>query len=171
MPLVLQTYHDRPGASAMAKLLKSATRPFGRAKYLVTDQGGEFKGSIFRKTAARLGILQRFGTKGRIFATARLERFWRTLTEMASLKILQPLTIDDLERRLEATLTGYLCFRPHQGLGGATPAEAFLGVEAASQKAASPPRARKAEGPQETPFTIGFLDPDTRAFPILNKAA
>jgi len=52
-----------------------------------------------------------------------------------------------------------------------TPAEAFLAVEAASQKAVSPPRARKAEGPQETAFTIGFLDPDTRAFPILNKAA
>ena len=134
VPLVLQAYHDRPGASAMAKLLKSATRAFGRAKYLVTDQGGEFKGSIFRKSAARLGIFQ-------------------------------PLTIDDLERRLEATLTEYLCFRPHQGLEGATPAEAFLGVEAASQKAVSPPRARNAEGPQETPFTIGFLDPDTRAFP------
>jgi hypothetical protein len=123
VPLVLQTYHAKPGGSAMAKLLKSATRVFGRAKYLITDQGGEFKGSVFRKTAARLGTIQRFGTRDRIFATARLERFWRTVKELAHLKILQPLTIDALEHRLEVTLTYYLCLRPHQGLEGATPAD------------------------------------------------
>jgi transposase InsO family protein len=171
VPLVLQTYHAKPSASAMARLLKSAAKAFGKAKYLITDQGGEFTGSIFRKTAGRLGIRHRFGTKDMIFATARLERFWRTPKDTASLKTLQPLTIDDLERRLETTLTYYLCLRPHQGLEGATPAEAFLGIEAVSQKAVSPPRARSGERPQETPFTIGVLYPDGRAFPILKKTA
>jgi transposase InsO family protein len=170
VPLVLQTFDTKPGASAMARLLKTAARAFGKAKYLITDQGKEFSGGVFRKTAARRGIVHRFGTVGRIFATARLERFWRTLKHTANVKYDQPLNAADLERRLETALTYYLCFRPHQGLQGATPAEAFLGVEPACTKATSPPRGRTGEGRQQPPFEIGFLDPDRRALPILKAA-
>jgi transposase InsO family protein len=170
VPLVLQTFEAKPGASAMARLLRTAVKAFGKAKYVITDQGGEFKGAVFRKTAARLGIVHRFGTVGRIFATARLERFWRTLKQTANLKNDQPLTVYDLERRLETALAYYLCFRPHQGLHGATPAEAFLGIEPSCTKATSPPRGRPGEGPQEAPFVIGFLDPDKCALPILKAA-
>ena len=46
-----QTFDTKPGASSMARLLKTAVRAFG-AKYVITDQGGEFKGRIFRKAAA-----------------------------------------------------------------------------------------------------------------------
>jgi transposase InsO family protein len=171
VPLTLQTYDRKPGAASMARLLKSAARSFGRAKYVITDQGGEFKGSVFRKAAARLGIQHRFGTRDRLFATARLERFWRTLKEAARLRTLQPLTLGDLEQRLETTLTHYLCFRPHQALDGATPAEVFLGTEPLCRAASSPPRGRRGEGPRRTPFTVGFLDPDRRMFPMLRKAA
>jgi len=170
-PLALQTFDTRPGASAMARLLKTAVRTFGKAKYVITDQGGEFKGRIFRKTAARLGIRQRFGTVDRIFATARLERFWRTLKEIGRLKVEQPLILEDLERSLELALTYYLCFRPHQGLHGSTPGEAFLGTEPACHTAISPPRGRRGEGEKDAPFTIGFLDPGNRDLPILKKIA
>jgi len=171
VPLVLQAFDAKPNASAMARLLKSARRAFGPARYVITDQGGEFMGHIFLKTAARLAIQHRFGTKDRIFATARLERFWRTLKDAASLRILPPLTIHDLERRLETTLTHYLCFRPHQALHGATPAEAFFGADPVCKEAVSPPRAPRGEGPQQPPFSIDFLDPETRSFPILKSAA
>jgi transposase InsO family protein len=170
VPLVLKTFDTKPGASAMARLLRTAVKAFGKAKYVITDQGGEFTGAVFRKTAARLGIVHRFGTVGRIFATARLERFWRTLKLTAKLKYDQPLTVADLEGRLETALNYYLCFRPHQGLHGATPAEAFLGIVPSCAKAISPPRGRPGEGPQEAPFPIGFLDPDKRALPILRAA-
>ncbi len=170
VPLVLQTFETKPGASAMARLLRTTVKAFGTAKYVITDQGGEFSGAVFRKTAVRLGIAHRFGTVGRIFATARLERFWRTLKQTANLRYDQPLTVADLERRLETALIYYLCFRPHQGLQGATPAEGFLGIEPSSTKASSPPRGRTGEGPQEPPFAIGFLDPDKRALPILKAA-
>ncbi len=166
-PLIVQSYHGEVGGSAMAKLLTTAIRAFGRAKYVVTDQGGEFTGKIFRKTAARLGIVHRFGTKDRIFATARLERFWRTLKELSSVKADQPLNLDDLERRLALPLAHYLCFRPHQGLHGATPAEVFLGRDPANKHAVAPPRGRAGEGPQQPAFEVRFLDPDQRTFPIL----
>jgi len=154
----------------MARLLKTAARSFGAARYLITDQGGEFTGRLFRKTATRLGIRQRFGTVGNLFATARLERFWRTLKDTASLRLQPPLTLEDLERRLQTTLAHYLLHRPHQGLRGATPAEAFLGIEPTCRGAQSPPRGRPSESAAELPFTVTFLDPERRALPVLLAA-
>jgi hypothetical protein len=81
------------------------------------------------------------------------------------------LILEDLERRLELALTYYLCFRPHQGLHGSTPGEAFLGTEPARHTAISPPRGRRGEGEKDAPFTIGFLDPGNRDLPILKKTA
>lgn len=63
----------------MAPLLKATAKTFGSPKYLPTDQGSEFTGRVFRKATARLGADHRFGSVQNIFATARLERFWRTL--------------------------------------------------------------------------------------------
>jgi hypothetical protein len=94
-----------------------------------------------------------------------------TLKNTASLRLQPPLTLGDLERRLETTLAYYLCFRPHQGLRGATPAEALLGVEPACRGAKSPPRGRLGEGGADLSFTVGFLDRDRRALPVLLAAA
>jgi transposase InsO family protein len=77
-PLAISTHEHKPGASAMARLLRMAARTFGSPKYLITDQGREFTGKVFAKAVARLGIVQRFGSTQNIFATARIERFWRT---------------------------------------------------------------------------------------------
>jgi transposase InsO family protein len=170
VPLAVHTFGGKPGAAAMARLLKATAKSFSQPKYVITDRGGEFTGEVFSKAAGRLGIVQRFASTESIFATARLERFWRTLKDAASLRLRPPLTIEDLERRLEMTLTHYVLFRPHQGLQGATPAETFLGREPARRRAASPPRGRPGEGPLEAPFAIDFLDRDSQAFPFLTAA-
>jgi len=104
------------------------------------------------------------------YPTARLERFWRTLKDTASLRLRRPLTIGDLERRLENTLAHYLVFRPHQGLAGATPAEAFLGLTPARESATAPPRGQPGERKTDVPIAIAFLDPTARAFPYLVAA-
>jgi transposase InsO family protein len=169
-PLALQVLDHNPCASEMARLFKNAVRSFGQPRYLITDLGGEFTAKIFRKTVARLGAIQRFASKENLYATVRLERFWRTLKDTASLRLLRPLTIQDLERRLETALTHYLCFRPHQGLDGATPVEAFLGAEPASKRAAAPPRGRPREGSLDPPFAVAFLDPERADFPVLVAA-
>jgi transposase InsO family protein len=169
-PLALSTYERTPGASAMARLLKSAARRFGSPKYLLTDQGREFTGKVFKKSASRLGIVQRFGSVQNIFATARIERFWRTPKQASSLRFQPPLTLADLERRLEISLTHYVCFRPHQGLAGASPAEALLGLEPRAQKAVRPPRGKAGEGTIAPPFVIDFLDRESRSFPFLKAA-
>jgi transposase InsO family protein len=170
-PLALRVTDTNPDAAMMARLLAATARAFGRPKYVITDLGGEFQGRIFAKTAGRLGIRHRFASALNIYATARLERFWRTLKDTASLRLHRPFTIQDLERRLETTLAHYLAFRPHQGLNGATPAEALLGDQPACAKAVSPPRGRAGEGSSDPPFSVAYLDPQSRRFPVLDRPA
>jgi transposase InsO family protein len=171
-PLALQVFAARPSAKDMARLFRTATRLFARPKYMITDRGGEFTATVFRKAVQHLGAVQRFASQDNLYATARLERFWRTLKETAGLyRFRLPLTAADLEQRLQVTLLHYLCFRPHEGLRGATPLEAFLGVEPACLRAVAPPRGNRGEAQAETPFRIDYLDPRDRRFPILSRAA
>jgi transposase InsO family protein len=172
VPLILQVFDHTPDASDMKRLLRAAARAFARPKYLITDKGGQFVEGAFLKAARRLGTQHRFAATDSILATARLERFWRTLKETAGLYGLHlPLTREALEHRLEIALLYYLCFRPHEGLGGATPAEAFLGTLPAHQAALEPPRGRLGEGPDHVPFEIDYLDRANRRFPILKRVA
>jgi len=171
-PLALGVFQARPDAKDMVRLVRSALRAFGHPKYLITDRGGEFTAVAFRQAVKRVGAVQRFASKDNLYATARLERFWRTIKESAGLYRLQlPLTLDDLEQRLALALLSYVCFRPHEGLGGATPAEALLGIAPAYHNAVEPPRGRPGEGPIAVPFHIEHLDPANRRFPILKRAA
>lgn len=171
-PLALEVFQVRPDARRMVRLLGSAARAFGHPKYLITDQGGEFTAIVFRQAVKRLGAVQRFASKDNLYATARLERFWRSIKESAGLYLFQlPLTPGDLEQRLAVALFHYVCFRPHEGLGGATPAEAFLGIAPACHNAVEPPRGRSGEGPVAVPFRIEHLDSGNRRFPILKPAA
>ena len=169
-PFAPQVCETKPGAASMARLLAATARAFGAPKCLITDLGGEFRGRIFASAIRRLGLRQRFASAANLHATARLERFWRTLKDSASLRLHRPPTIQDLERRLEIALAHYLLFRPHQGLRGATPAEAFLGLRPAGESALSPPRGRPREGSGDSPFCVEYLEPQSRRFPVLKNA-
>jgi len=156
----------------MARLLRASARAFKRPKYLITDLGSEFTGKAFVRVVRRLGVVHRFASRDSLKATARLERFWRTLKETTLLYRLHlPLSQEDLEARLELALLHYLCFRPHQGLGGAVPAASFLGIEPAHRTAVEAPRGRPGEGPTEPPFHVEYLAPRSRRFPVLKQVA
>ncbi len=171
-PLVLTVFDRKPRGKDMATLLRRAAKAFPGPRYVITDLGGEFKAKLFAAAVKRLGACQRFAAADSIRATARLERFWRTLKEAAHLNgIFQPLNADDLEQRLQAALAFYLCFRPHEGLGGATPGEVFLGLDPAHKSAVKSPRARPGQEPTEHPFTVEHLDLVSRSFPILKRTA
>jgi transposase InsO family protein len=122
VPLVLQVFDAKPGARDMAQLLRRAARAFAKPRYVITDLGGEFTGGAFRNAVKHLGAVQRFAAADSLKATARLERFWRTLKETAGIRALGlPLDREDLERRLETALLFYGCLRPNEGLKGARP--------------------------------------------------
>src|SRR5207245_5747839 len=102
--------------------------------------------------------------KDNLYATARLERFWRNVKASAGLYRLQlPLTLDDLEQRLALALLHYVCFRPHEGLGGATPAEVFQGIEPACHNAVEPPRGRPGKDPWQCRSISSTSIPPTAA--------
>jgi transposase InsO family protein len=86
-PLAVQVFELRPTAQDAARLLRAAARRFAHPRYLVSDLGGEFTAHIFRRAAAKLGVIQRFAASDSIKATARLERFWLTLKQAAGLHL------------------------------------------------------------------------------------
>ena len=110
------------------------------------------------------------GASGRYGSIAIIERLWRTLKDGLRLRSFKPLTNRELERRLELGLYYYTYLRPHQGLGGATPAEIHFGRPPAHLTAVHPPRARPREGPHSCPFEIDYVDTD-KMLPVLIRRA
>ncbi len=131
MPLAARVFFQEPTGSEIATLLQDAVSRFALCRHFVSDQGSQFTSELFRHTCKSLVIRQRFGAIGKVASIAILERFWRTLKTLALLKVFPPLVHNELERRLELSLHYYAFLRPHQGLGGATPAELYYGQKPA----------------------------------------
>lgn len=169
LPLVGMTFDAKPGAASMARLLRNGVGRFGKPKYLITDLGGEFTAGVFKKAVARLGVQPRYASADNIRATARLERFWKTLKEISRFRLVPPLNLDDLESRLSQALAYYAFHRPHTALGNRTPAMAFHGESAADMRRL--PRGPKSDTSRAVPFQIAFLNPDQGGFAVLAPLA
>ncbi len=169
-PLALRVFPREPTPQAMADLVRSALRRHGRPRSLVSDRGPQFTAWSFGRFLQRFHIQHRFGAIGRSGSIALIERFWRTLKDTLQLPLFRPLTQANLERRLAFAVLHYTFYRPHQGLGGSTPAEALFGWPVAASCAVPPPRAAPGIPSPAPPFAIAFLDPDAR-HPILAKGA
>ncbi len=169
LPLVGMTFAAKPGGAAMARLFKHAVATFGPPKYLITDLGGEFIAGAFKRTVARLGAKQRFAAADNIRATARLERFWKTLKKIARVRLLPPLDLADLEQRLSHALAYYAIHRPHSGLENRTLLQAFL--DAATQSLGRLPRGRRGESSSSPPLRIGFMPSACGELGVLFPAA
>jgi hypothetical protein len=72
--------------------------------------------------------------------------------------------------KVELGLVHYPHFRPHQALGGATPAEVYFGRTPVHLSAIPPPRGRPGERPMDTPLRVEYLDAE-RLLPMLDQRA
>ena len=171
MPLAARVFPAEPSSPDIQKLFRATCRRFGPPRHFVSDQGSQFIDSRFRELLACLQVRHRFGAIGNVGSIALIERLWKTLKNNLSLRSFKPLFQQDLERRLYFGLLYYAYIKPHQGLGGATPAELFFGLPPAHLQAVAPPRARPREGPFDVPFDIRFLDPESRLPILVRKAA
>jgi len=115
-------------------------------------------------------VKQRFGAVGKKGSIALIERLWRTLKDTLGLRLMGPLAAEDLMAKVEMGLVHYAHFRPHWGLGGATPAEIYFGRTPSHLSAIPPPRGRPGEGPIDPPFRIEYLDAE-RLLPVLVRKA
>jgi hypothetical protein len=115
-------------------------------------------------------VKQRFGAIGKKGSIALIERLWRTLKDTPGLRLRRPLAAEDLMEKIELGLVHYAHFRPHQALGGATPAEIYFGRTPSHLSAIPPPRSRPGEGPMDLPFRVEYLDAE-RLLPVLVRKA
>jgi putative transposase len=171
MPLAASLFPGEPSAAAIARLFSRAPRRFGRARHVVSDQGSQFTAAVFRETLIGLAVRHRFGAIGKTGSIALIERFWRTIKQKLALKTLKPLVMADLRRRLDLGLLHYSYHRPHQALGGATPAEIYFARTPAHLAAVPAPRGRPGQDTEEQPIAIVFLDPERRLPILVRKVA
>ena len=112
---------EQASALEISQFVSRTARRHGWPAHFVSDRARCFTGQIFRLRLLRLCVKQRFGAVGKKGSIALIERLWRTLKDALGLRLLRPLVAEDLAAKIEVGLVHYAHFRPHQGVGGATP--------------------------------------------------
>jgi transposase InsO family protein len=170
MPLSARVFSKEASALEIARFVSRTAKRHGRPAHFVSDHARCFTGGIFRRKLLQLRVKQRFGAVGKKGSIALIERLWRTLKDTLGLRLLRPSAAEDLMEKVEIGLLHYAHFRPHQGLGGATPAEMYFGRTPSQLSAIPPPRGRPGEGRKHSPFRIDYLDAE-RLLPLLVRKA
>lgn len=174
-PLAWRLFDTGPSAEEMAAVLDEAVararryHPELSLAHFITDKGASFTAEEFRATVARHGMKARFGAVGRHASNGFIERLWRGLKDLLQLRLDRRLLREDLEPRIGLGLFYYSVLKPHQGLGGATPAEIYFQKELARLSAIPPPREIDPLPPPT--FVIRHLDAARRLPVLLRKAA
>jgi putative transposase len=139
----------------------------GKPKAVRSDNDGVFKTWLFRAVLGFIGVRQQFTDLGSPWQNGRIERFWRTLKSELQTKAVRSrlsgqavqtrmkfASVDAMQSLLEAFRFSYNAHRPHQSLGGATPAMVWNGqVDAVRLKLKAKPtptartRTHKARAP------------------------
>jgi len=133
----------QPTSIEVRTFIGRAIGKVGRApRYLISDLGGQFDCEGYRDWCRRWGIKPRYSSKGSLGATAIIERFFRSLKDEMLRRGVVPLNRDELRALLSCYAGWYHEHRPHQGLGGRTPLEAYSGDKPANEKPRIEPRAR-----------------------------
>jgi hypothetical protein len=125
---------SEPSAGDVTRLLDAARRRSSTMpKYIVSDQGVQFR-SEYRDWCRRRGVRARVGAIGKSGSIAVIERFFRSLKdEMLRRLPIVPMTMAPMAREIDAYVVWYNEYRPHQGLGGRTPAEVRDGTRGAKR--------------------------------------
>jgi len=114
--------------------LEEAMARFGRPEIFNTDQGGQFTSPRFTGLLQRAGVRISMDGRGRWMDNVFIERLWRSLKyECVYLHAFE--TGSELRAGLSNWIGYYNTRRPHSGLDGRTPDEAY-GVDAVTRLAA-----------------------------------
>jgi putative transposase len=172
LPVAAKLLLKKPNAEDMLAFVERAFARFGTPRYLIVDQDGCFTATAFKERIDAWRVRLRFCSSENHRANAKLERFWGTLKH-ALLRLDPPIELlapAELEADIDRALRYYAFHRPHSSLDGATPAEAYLGLDAQHRAAVQPPRGRQGDPPVPLPVTLDHFEGDTR-LPLLRKVA
>ena len=174
-PLAWRLFSTEPSAADMAGVLDEAVERARRfhpdlsLAHFVTDKGACFTAEEFQRAVARHGMKPRFGAVGRYGSIALIERLWLGLKDLLQLRFDRCLLVEDLDRRVGLGLLYYSVLKPHQGLGGATPAEIYFQKEPTRLYAVPPPRESDPMPPPK--LVVRYLDAARRLPVLFRKAA
>ncbi len=111
----------------LVRKLAESIRRYGKPQAIRTDNEAVFTSRVFRLGLLLLGIRHQRTDPGCPWQNGRVERFFGTLKQK-----LDCLAVDSLDA-LNSALVEFRFFynhvRPHQNLGGRTPAEAWMGID------------------------------------------
>ena len=129
--LALEAVHSKSSWSLITKLVASIKR-YGLPKIIRTDNEAIFSSRVFKLALNLLGICHQTTDLHCPWQNGRVERFFGTLKER--LDQLAVTSFDALNTALGEFRFFYNHVRPHQNLDGASPAEAWAGVDPYSTK-------------------------------------
>jgi transposase InsO family protein len=159
-------------ADAVLEVVKGAIGQWGAPREILSDNGRQFVAwrgkSAFQKTLKRQGIQHVRSAPHHPMTLGKIERFWKTIwTEFLEDAVFA--SFADASQRIGFWIGHYNHQRPHQGIGGACPADRFYGiagdVEEALRQGCADNALRMALGnePQPPLFLLGRLgDTDLR---------
>ena len=104
--------------------LESALRRHGRPEIFNTDQGSQFTSKGFTDILKDAEVLISMDGKGRAMDNVFIERLWRSV-EYEEVYLKEYATVRELIKSLKVYFDFYNNQRPHNSLGGKTPAEVY----------------------------------------------
>ncbi|MCP4602311.1 MAG: IS481 family transposase [Proteobacteria bacterium] len=116
---------------SVMEVVKGSISQWGAPREILSDNGRQFvawRGKTkFQKTLTRQGIQHVRSAPHHPMTLGKIERFWKTIwTEF--LEDASFASFADARQRLDNWVAYYNHQRPHQGIGGACPADRFYGV-------------------------------------------
>lgn len=140
---------------------------FGKPEEILTDQGRQYfswRGkSEFQHLLDREGIKHVVARSHHPQTVGKCERLWETIGQEFWARV-RPQELSEARERLKHYIDHYNHFRPHQGIGGMTPADRFFGVESEIRKVlertieANSLRLALDEKPRSPVFLVGQID-------------
>jgi transposase InsO family protein len=118
-------------ADAVLEVLKGAIGEWGAPRELLSDNGRQFVAwrgkSRFQKVLTRQGVQHVRSAPHHPMTLGKIERFWKTIWD-EFLEEAAFASFADATQRIGHWIAYYGHQRPHQGIGGACPADRFFGV-------------------------------------------
>lgn len=121
--------HASASSAMVIEVLLAGVSSYGPPEEVLTDNGPQYvtwRGkSAFAREVEKRGIRQIVATPRRPQTLGKIERFWGSLwPECVEAAIF--LDLEDARRRIGLYIDHYNFQRPHQGIGGAVPADRFF---------------------------------------------
>ena len=159
--------HAHQRADIVLEALAEGISRYGKPNEVLTDQGRQYHAwrgkTEFSKRLKQQGIEHVRARAHHPQTVGKCERLWKTIQDELWARVALR-DLEDARTRLKQFIDHYNFQRPHQGLGGLTPADRFFGAEEAVQKAIDLAVEKNAlrlalgEAPRKPVYLVGQID-------------